>query len=104
MSTFNSMTDMELTDDEKLDEDFSRPIKNEFPWGLRITLTHKELGKLGLDLDDAVVGDFFTGSFVARITSLSSCEGEDRGKTSRLEAQIEKLSIHGDELDEEEDE
>ena len=97
------MTSMELDDEDSLDAccPMPMPCKPDYPYGLKITLTDKELEKLKIDHADAFVGGTFHGHFMARITSVSADEGSD-GKHSRLEAQIEDLSIES-ESEEDED-
>lgn len=88
---------MEYGDEDKLDACCPMPMPNkpDFPYGLRISLTDKELSKLGIDHADAFVGGIFHGHFMARITSVSADENEDR-KSCRLEAQIEDLAIESE--------
>lgn len=92
---------MELDDEDKLEE--VAPVTREvpdYPWGLRICLTEKELAKLGLDPTEAFVGGTIHGHFMAEITSVSSNQinGEE---CRRLEMQITQLAI---ESEDEEDE
>ena len=91
------MTSMEMDDDEKLDAfcPIPMPMRPDYPFGLRITLTDKELEKLKIDHADAFVGGTFHGHFMARVTSVSADEGSD-GKHCRLEAQIEDLAIESE--------
>ena len=97
------MHSMENEDEEKLDS--PRPIacaKPDFPYGLRITLTHKEFDKLELNWKDAVVGGLVHGHFLARITSVSS-DNDGEEERGRVELQIENLAIESeDEEDEDE--
>ena len=97
------MTSMEYEDEDKLDAccPMPMPSRPDFPYGLRITLTDKELDKLKIDHADAFVGGIFHGHFMARITSVSADENSG-GKSCRLEAQIEDLSIES-ESEEDED-
>lgn len=88
------MVSMELDDEDKIEAATEvAPNKPDWPWGLRITLTDKELVKLGLDPSDAEVGDTFHGCFEARITSTNSSQNEDGSTCCRIEAQIEALRI-----------
>src|ERR1035437_9718566 len=91
------MTSMELDDEEKLDAycPMPMPTKPDYPYGLRITLTDKELDKLKIDPADAVVRGIFHGHFKARVTSLSADENSG-GKTCRMEAQIEAIAIESE--------
>lgn len=91
---------MELDDEESADAIMPIPMatKPTFPYGLCITLTGDELDKLGLDHDDAKVGGMFMFSAMARITSVSTSEGEDNC-SCRVEAQIEAMCVDGSEPD-----
>ena len=91
------MTSMEYEDEDKLDAccPMPMPSRPDFPYGLRITLTDKELDKLKIDHADAFVGGIFHGHFMARITSVSADENNG-GKSCRLEAQIEDLAIESE--------
>jgi hypothetical protein len=94
---WSKLTDMELDDEAKLD---AYPIigpdgKNrgpEYPYGLRISLTEKELAKLDLDVADADVGDLVDIRALGVITSISQDEGSN-GKTARVEIQLQKLAL-----------
>ena len=117
MKAFHSMISMEMSDDEKIDESpwrydvlispeekaLKELAKPEFPYGLRICLTHREFEKLKLDPDDAEVGAIFHGHFIARVTSVNSSNG-DMGKCCRVEAQIEDLEIESEDEENEEEE
>lgn len=89
--------DLELDDEDKLDA--IRPIPTaapDYPFGLRICLTDRELTKLGLD-DGCEVGDYLMMTIVARVTHCSKTDGPD-GASCRVELQIEKAkALEGDE-------
>ena len=91
------LTSMEYDDEDSLDAccPMPMPCKPDYPYGLRITLTDKELEKLKIDHADAFVGGTFHGHFMARVTSVSADENSDR-KSCRLEAQIEDLAIESE--------
>lgn len=91
------MKSMELDDEDKIDAcmPIAMPCKPDFPYGLRITLTHKEFENLGLDPSCAEVGGIFHGHFMARITSVSA-EQTNGGESCRVEAQIEDLAIESE--------
>ena len=91
------MVSMELDDEDKLDAIMPIPMDNkpDFPYGLRICLTEKELDKLELDHSDAIVGGMVHGHFMAKITSVSMTE-TDGEKCCRVELQIEDLSIESE--------
>lgn len=98
------MKSMELTDEEKLDTTcpIPMPSKPDFPYGLRITLTHAELDKLDLDVDDACVDGIFHLQGMARITSISKDKDAHGNNTCRIEAQIESLAIESEDEENEE--
>jgi hypothetical protein len=90
-----AMKSMELSDDDKLDAYAPMPLdKPDYPYGLRICLTDKELATLELDPADAVRGGRFMLQGIACITNVSINDGPD-GKCYRVEAQIEDLGILG---------
>lgn len=96
------MHSMELADEDKLDTlmPIAMPDKPDFPYGLRITLTEKELEKLDLDIGDASVGGVFHLHGLARITSVS-CEQREGHDCCRIEAQIEDLAIESEDAENE---
>jgi hypothetical protein len=105
MAAFRKMVSMELDDESKLDAVMPIPMPNrpDFPYGLRICLTEKELDKLGIAHDEAEVGAIFHGHFMARVTSVSQNEG-DMGKSCRIEAQIEDLAIESEDAENDDEE
>ena len=101
MKAFQKMTSMELDDEDKLDAFMPIPMpdKPEFPYGLRITLTHLEMEKLGLDPEDAEIGGICHGHFMARVTSVNLAE-----ECCRVEMQIEDLEIESEDEENSEEE
>jgi hypothetical protein len=93
---------MELDDEEKMDAamPIAMPDKPDYPYGLRISLTHKELKKLGLD-PDCEVGDMLDMRCFAVVRSVS-LNDSDNGQTCCIELQIEKMAVE-DEMNESED-
>lgn len=91
------MVSLELTDEEKIDTLMPIPMaeRPEYPFGLRISLTHRELEKMNLDPAEACVGGLVHLHAMARITAVSM---EDRGerKECRLELQIEDMCVEGE--------
>ena len=84
---WSKLVDMELDDESQLD--YPTPIameKPQYPCGLRICLTHEELGKLGLD-QSCEVGDYLHIKAFATVTSVNKSED-----CCRVEMQIEKMS------------
>ena len=95
------LVDMEMTDDEKLDRAIPEmPSKPDYPWGLRISLTEKELEKLGLDAD-CDIGDLIDIRAFAVVTSVSKNKMDSGEESVRVELQIEKMCVE-DELSEDE--
>lgn len=96
------MHSMELDDEDKLDAimpvTMDRP---DYPFGLRIVLTDKELDKLSLDKSDAEVGGTIHGFFMARITSVNETEVDGGQKCCRIELQIEDLGIKSEDAENE---
>src|SRR6202030_2629620 len=75
LMAWSTMKSMELSDEDKLDlslhpADSEAP---EFPWGLRITLTHRELEKLGLEAD-CPIGAVIDLRAFARVTGVNRNE------------------------------
>src|SRR5258708_39150071 len=97
------MKSMELDDEQKLDAvmPIAMPTKPQYPYGLRICLTHEELEKLGLDIPGReAVGGMVHGHFMGRVTEISAREGEDES-TGRVEIQIEDLAIESEDAENE---
>lgn len=91
------MHDMELDDEDKLDA--MMPIamskKPDYPFGLRISLSEKELEKLGVDPAEAYVGGTVHLFAMAEITSVSKTE-DGNGDCCRVEMQIQKLGVESE--------
>lgn len=100
------MKSMELDDEDKLDTLMPIPMPNkpDYPYGLKICVTHKELRKLDVDPIEAVVGGIVHGHFMARITSVSADDSEHGGESSRVEMQIEDLALESEDGENEDDE
>jgi hypothetical protein len=96
-----ALADMSLSDDEKLDmaTPIAMPDRPEYPYGLRICLTHDELAKLGIDPKEATVGGYFMLHAQCCVTSVSNNQTES-GDCYRVEAQIEKAAVDGDDAEE----
>jgi hypothetical protein len=99
--------DMKNERDEGEGEDHLRlkPMESEYPYGLCIRLTEKELEKLDL-CDDVQTGDFLHGAFMAKVTSVSSHDHEKMGKGINIELQIVAMAIEDEatEIEDEDDE
>lgn len=92
--------DMELADEDKLDCTIpcasDKPMLPQFPWGLRISLTERELETLDLDPAGAQVGGMVHGHFMARITSASIDQNQDGKTRHRIELQIEQMCVESE--------
>ena len=98
------MPDMEMDDDEKLDAAMpAMAMKPDYPYGLRISLTDKELAKMGLDPEEAEVGGTVHIFGMAEITSVSKTD-DGNGKCFRIELQIQKLGVESEDAENEENE
>lgn len=95
---WSKMVDMKRDDDDIIDMACPIPIevgaRDEYPYGLRICLTHEELEKLGLEAT-CDMGDVIDLRAFAVVTSISMNE-TDRGKECRVELQIQKLAIENE--------
>lgn len=94
---FSKLVDMELDDEDKLDspQPYVMPSKPDFPYGLRICLTEKELKKLDLEPPTAI-GDVIDIRAFAVVTSISSNKNEDGSECQRVELQIEKMAVESE--------
>lgn len=96
-----AMQSMALDDEEKLD--MIQPMKDEslpeYPYGLRICISQDEMAKLGIEPADAQVGGYFLAHVYCCITSVSSDKKSDGSECHRMEAQIEQMSIEGDDAE-----
>jgi hypothetical protein len=104
MSAWTRMVDTELTDEEKLDAHMpiAMPERPDYPFGLRICLTDKELEKLDLD-DDCNIGDMIDIRAMAEVTSVSKSDGPN-GASCRIELQITHLAVENEMTEDEADE
>lgn len=91
---WTKMMSMELDDEDKMDMAVPAIAEQpDYPWGLRLSLSEKELDKLGLGTDELPeVGDCIHLGAFARVTSVSSNQ-TDSGCDCRVELQIEMLSV-----------
>ena len=98
--SWSRLIDLELDDEDKLDMALpsgpgGKPKGPDYPWGLRISLTEKELAKLDLDIKDAEIGDLIDMRAFGVITSISQNDS-DGGKCCRVEIQLQKLAIENE--------
>lgn len=96
------MVDMARTTEEKVAViEQSMPVPAaaaDYPYGLTISLTEKELEKLDLD-DDVEAGD--TLHFMAMATVKSVSKNDYNGeKSCRIELQIEKMAVENEDTEE----
>lgn len=92
-----AMVSMELDDEDKIDAPmpYAMPDKPDYPYGLRICLTHEELDKLGFSHEDMIVGGTIHLHALGQITSVSSIDKENELQ-ARVEIQIENLMIESE--------
>ena len=103
-----TMVSMELDDESKSDavQPIAMADKPDFPYGLRISLTEKEIEKLDIDHASLKVGGLIHLHGFARITSVGSSEHRSKGgggKRKNCELQIEDLSIESEDAENEDD-
>lgn len=97
------MVDMELDDDAKLDTVMPLPVQTpDYPYGLRICLTQRELDKLGLEAD-CEIGDFIDLRAFGEVTSISKNDGPN-GPDCRVEIQLQRLGLEREDVENEDDE
>jgi hypothetical protein len=91
---WSKMVDMELDDEDKLDfmPPIPMPSKPDYPFGLRISLTHVELKKLGLD-HDCAKGDRCEFRIECEVTDDPFCTDHGDDHTCRVELQIVKMAV-----------
>jgi hypothetical protein len=106
MGDWTKFADMELDDEDRYDAclPIAMPENRgpQYPYGLRITLTHVELEKLGLEAD-CDIGDMIDLRAFAEVTCVSKDSGP-AGETCRVELQIQKLAIENEMAEDEDDE
>jgi hypothetical protein len=95
------MVDMSMDNEEKQEWAESAPVPSKYPYGLSISLTEKELDKLGIEASDIEVGDMLHLHALAKVTSVS-CHDNEHGSTCRVELQICYLSGEDEEEENEE--
>lgn len=89
------MVDMELDDEDKIDMAVPQIAQQpDYPWGLRLCLTEKELKKLGLEADCSI-GDVIDLRCFAVVTSVSSNQ-TDSGLCCRVELQVQKMAVENE--------
>ena len=88
------MVSLELSDEHKYDapQPIPMPTKPDYPYGMRICLTHVEMEKLGLD-PDCEVGDVLDFAARAVVTNVNHSQSEDGSKCCRVELQTQEMSV-----------
>lgn len=95
---WSKLVDMELDDESKYDAVQPIPMseKPDYPYGLRISLTEKELKKLGIAAPENI-GDMIDMRCFGVVTSVSSYKQEgEGGDCCRVEIQIQKLAVESE--------
>lgn len=95
---WSKMVDMELDDESKLDapQPYPMPEKPDYPYGLRICLTEKELKKLDIEAPQNI-GEVIDLRAFAVVTSISCYKTEGSGDDCcRVELQIQKLAVESE--------
>lgn len=90
---WSNMVSLELTDEDKIDTACPPALEDvpDYPWGTKITLTHRELEKLGMEAD-CRPGDMLEFKAVARVCGVYSNDGP-MGPEDRVELQIEQMAV-----------
>lgn len=93
---FGKLIDLELDDEDKMDALAPFPVdKPDYPYGLRICLTHVELVKLGFTASEFKAGDYLDMRCFGTVTCVTSSDG-DNGESARVEIQIEKFATENE--------
>lgn len=101
-----SMRMVDMSNEPEKAPETATPISaSKFPYGLSISLTEKELEKLGLD-DDVEAGDYLHCVMMAKVTSVhhhhsDTEDGVDMG--CRVEMQIVAMAVEDENTEYEED-
>lgn len=100
------MKDMEYDDEDRLDQILPIPMNKrpDYPCGLRITLTEKEMSKLGIDSGEAEIDGLVHLFAIAKVTSISHNTSSNGNECCRIELQIINLGIESEDSEEEPDE
>lgn len=96
--SWSKLVSMELNEADKAADmpmPIAMPDKPEFPYGLRICLTDRELEKLGLLDAECQIGDLIDMRCFARVTSMSKDVGEEHSHC-RVELQITEIAMESE--------
>lgn len=101
---WSNLVDLELDDEDKIDTMCAPACMDlpDYPWGTKITLTHRELEKLNLDIGDCAIGDLVDMRCFGVVTSISSNRGP-MGPEDRVEIQIQKMAVENEETEDEDE-
>lgn len=108
MRSLAHMADMRITDAEKAEDATCMPVGiasksggPDYPYGLRISLTERELEKLRLNYADCEVGCLVDLRAFGEVMSISLDKREDK-ETCRIEIQITHLEAENEDAEDEE--
>ena len=117
MEHIPAMNDLAYSADEKAEKaskygapcaDGDDPIYSgpDYPYGLSLCLSERELRLAGLDGDDIDVGDILHGHFFAKVTSVSAdaSKGEDGEDSTNRRVELTITHLSGEDEDEENEE
>ena len=101
------MVSLELDDEDQFDACIAPGCERpKYPYGLRISLTEREMEKLRIDPSCAFVGGMCHLHAMARVTAVSQNQSEDMDGDAqenwRLELQIEDMCIESEDEENEE--
>lgn len=104
MRTIPPMVSMELDDEDQYDLMPCGPAgdRPRFPYGLHISLTEKELEKMGFDPSSFMIGGVIHIHALARIDGINVNDSE-RGSTCSISAQIEDMDIESEDKENEDE-
>lgn len=95
---WSKLVDLELDDESKVDAVMPMPVDvPDYPYGLRICLTNRELEKLGLDTD-VEEGDMIDIRCFGSVRCVTKANGD-----CRVEIQIEKMAVENEMTEDETD-
>lgn len=93
----DKLVDMRLSAEDKTQE--AMPFDHrEYPYGLCLSLTEKELEKLDVPADEFKIGDVVDLRALAKVTSVSEHESE-HGKCCRVELQVIMLGAEDEDAE-----
>ena len=89
---WSKLVSMELDDEDKMDWPMPMPMSErpDYPYGLKITFSEKELKKLSLGVPE--IGDMIDMRVFGSVTSVSIDKRADSEESCRVEIQLEKIA------------